>query len=86
MELAEILTRILEEAFPGGRVEDLEEAPAGARIGGVLVWEGFDGMEPIDRQAELWRVLREKLSAEQQQQVSLIMAFTPRELEAISAD
>jgi hypothetical protein len=80
------LGRLLRSAFPGALVRRLGRPPGGDRIGGVLVWGGFEGLDQIDRQRELWAVLRRDLTPEEQAQISLLMTVTPREFELITAD
>jgi acid stress-induced BolA-like protein IbaG/YrbA len=76
----------LKEAFPGAEVTDFGRPARGRRIGGLLVWDGFDGLSQLERQNRVWAALRERLDVPALQEISLIMTFTPRELAALDAD
>jgi acid stress-induced BolA-like protein IbaG/YrbA len=76
------LRTLLEERFPGCAVE-LESANAN-RIGGSIVWPGFDGMAQIDRQNLLWSALREGLSEEDSRVLTLIITLSPAEVAAMA--
>lgn len=53
------------------------------RVSGYLVWDGFNDLEPIDRQHLVREVLRRELRAEVQG-VSIILTYTPKEFEIMS--
>ena len=72
-QLIHNLTALLGQKFPGAKLE-LGSAP-GANIGGAFIWDGFEGKEQIDRQIELWNVLRQQLSREEQLRISVL--FNP---------
>jgi hypothetical protein len=73
---------ILENAFPGIDIST-EMLPDG-RITGSVVWAGFTDLDHVDRQSEIRALLREKLGADAQQ-VGVLLADTPDELEAMNA-
>ncbi|MBV9851909.1 MAG: hypothetical protein JO250_19770 [Armatimonadetes bacterium] len=73
---------ILRASFSGAEL-DLEETVPGERIGGSCTWTGFLGMEQIDRQHMLWKVLRKSLTPREQSQLGLILTFTPPEVAAM---
>lgn len=75
--LAAKVRELLETQFVGSQV-DLEWE-SGTHIGGEIIWDGFDGMDMLDRQTHLWSVLREHLSEEEQHTFTLIYTFTPAE-------
>ena len=56
-QLIEQLKEILRPAFPGAELE-LEATVPGEKVGGFVIWNGFQAMEQIDRQQALWKVLR----------------------------
>ena len=68
----------LPEQFPQAEIV-LDPARRGQKIGGILAWEGFAGLEPIDRQGLLWRALRAHFSREDQLGISSIITLTPAE-------
>jgi acid stress-induced BolA-like protein IbaG/YrbA len=76
------LAIFLQQNFPGCDPQ-LERGAPGERIGGYLIWEGFDGMEQIDRQSKLREVLRQ-LPRDQQLQVTVILTVTPAEWTVMS--
>jgi hypothetical protein len=90
MEQTKLLTERVEEivltAFGGARLVDFGPPPDGRRMGGVLVWDGFADLAPMDRQERLWGVLRTSLSPDELRQLSLILTVTEDELAAITAD
>jgi acid stress-induced BolA-like protein IbaG/YrbA len=72
------LTDLLRQQFANC---ELEIEPVGSgRIGGFLIWDGFTGREQIDRQREVWRVIRSSLDAHEQRRVSAILTLTPEEM------
>ncbi len=77
MALIQDLKRRLNLHFPGAIIQ-LSRFRHGERVGGSLVWAGFEGKEQIDRQGELRTVVRE-LPRDEQLQVSFIMTLTPHE-------
>ncbi len=76
------LTQLLQQHFPGSTPE-LEQVKPLDKIGGYLLWEGFDGFEQLDRQRQLSRAIREHLSPEQAMQVTTIFTLTPVEADVI---
>lgn len=77
------LLQLLVEKFADAKIEDLQ-VTAG-RVGGVLIWSGFKEMAQVDRQQELWKILRSNLDREEQLKISLIITLTPTELAAIDS-
>jgi hypothetical protein len=73
------LRRLLEQHFPNAEIE-LERATPAQRVGGMLTWAGFEEMDQTERQAALWRVLREGLSEEDQGRITAILTVTPAEI------
>jgi hypothetical protein len=68
----------LPEQFPQAEII-LDPARPGQKIGGILAWEGFAGLEPIDRQGLLWRALRTRFNRDDQLSISSIITLTPAE-------
>lgn len=83
--VAERVRSTLEGAFPGAKI-DLEQASPSDKIGGTLIWDGFENMEQIDRQRQLAKVIREGLSREDQLRVTAILTFTNAEVTIPSDD
>ena len=67
--LRQQLEQWLPEQFPQAEIR-LDPARRGQKIGGILAWEGFAGLEPIDRQGLLWRALRAHFNREDQLGIS----------------
>jgi hypothetical protein len=76
-EFIQRLTNVLLQRFPDS---ELELEPAGARVGGFLIWDGFEAAEQIERQRQLWRVLRAELSPEDQLKIAAILTLTHGEM------
>ncbi len=72
------LEKWLPQDLPGARVE-IDPLRRGFKISGIVVWQGFDGLEPIDRQHTLWNKLRAHLSPEDQLRVTILISLTPAE-------
>jgi hypothetical protein len=70
---------ILTREFADATVE-LEQAHPAKKLGGSLVWSGFEGMEQIERQDRLWKALEKGLAKDEQLQITLLLTLTPREL------
>jgi len=79
------LRRALAARFPGADLK-LTRSGHGKRLGGTLVWSGFEDTAQIDRQVELRRAIDDALSDEEQLLVSFILTVTPDELESITND
>ena len=77
-ELMNRLRNLLEAEFPEAKVE-LEQASPAEKVGGFLIWSGFDGMEQIERQQRLADVIRSKLSRDDQIRITAILTVTPDE-------
>lgn len=78
------LRSVLYEAFPGSEL-DLEPRSED-RMGGFLVWDGFEELDLPDRQAAIWSQIREHLSPEDQRRINYIFALTPHELAVMQED
>ena len=81
---SERVRSILEQNFPDASV-NLDDDSNEERIGGYIVWDGFEDQEPLERQHAIFDVLRKELNAASQR-ISLIFAYTPREWKLISED
>ena len=81
--MEERLRQILETAFPGAKI-NLERIPGSERMSGYIAWDGFEDWEQMDRQEAIWKALREHLGAGAPG-VSIILSYTPREMELMRA-
>ena len=75
----EKLKETLATAFPGSTPE-LEVVEGVGRIGGFLIWSGFDDMDQLSRQRALSGALRDRLDREQLLGVTTILTLTPDEV------
>jgi len=73
---------ILEAEFPGIKVDT--EVMSSRRIFGSVVWDGFEGLDHVDRQTKIRTALREKLG-EDATKVGVLLAYTSAELKAMNA-
>ncbi len=81
-KLIDRLENVLKRVFRGATTE-LEVVRPGGKIGGFLIWSGFEGVEQIDRQRELARVIHEKLRVDDLSRVTTILTMTPEETAAM---
>lgn len=77
-DLPDRLTYLLRQNFPGAEISfDPVYAP---KLGGLIVWQGFDNLEQLARQHQLWSVLRAHLVPDEQLRVTAILTMTPTEM------
>ena len=72
----------LTKAFDHAQVE-LDRMSSG-RYSGRIVWEGFGEEDAVDRQRRIRQALRDALH-EGAKEVSVILAYTPHEMQVMSA-
>lgn len=77
--LVEKLKQLFESQFSGATA-DLEVVKPLKKVGGFLVWEGFEGIEQIDRQRQLRHAVRDGLTPEEQARLTTILTVTPAEV------
>ncbi len=78
----EQLKSALEEWLPqqlAGAMVEIDPLRRGFKISGIVIWQGFDGLEPIDRQSMMWKKLRAHFSREDQLRIAILITFTPAE-------
>ncbi len=75
MALIDDVRRVLRSQFRGATIKIA--AFAGGRVGGSLIWKGFEDLAQIDRQVALRDAL-DSLPAHQQLKVSFILTFNAR--------
>ncbi len=76
--LMQKINGVLKSAFPDATAE-LEQAAPADKVGGLLIWAGFEGMEHIKRQNRLWAVLKKGLTRQEQLRITAILTLTPEE-------
>jgi len=84
-EFIQHLSTVLQQAFPGSTPELEQFAPL-SKVGGFLIWDGFDGVEQLDRQRLVSTALRRLLPPDELLQVTTILTATPEEVELMKAD
>jgi hypothetical protein len=77
-ELIDKVRLVLRTRFPGS-VQELEQEGTDDRISGFLLWPGFEADEQLERQKRVNQVLREELTPDERQRVSMIFTLTPEE-------
>ena len=82
VKLIQRVTAALRQSFPNSRVE-LEQASPAQKVAGFLIWQGFEGQEQIKRQRQMWKILREHLTKQEQLQITAILTATPDEMPAV---
>jgi len=80
--LASKLKKVFTDKFNGAEVS-VNRYPESKKVGATVVWEGFDEIEPIDRQTLVRQAIREGLSSEELKNVTLVTTFTPLEMSEI---
>lgn len=75
-QLARKLEKALREEFPPPATVKLDEHDG---IIGVVTSDEFAGVESIDRQNRVGRIVDRNLSAEERRKVQVIVAVTPEE-------
>ena len=83
-QLTQQIKEALEQRFSGADADGITWQQNTERIGGLLLWEGFAGLEHLERQRQIWDLLRNRFAAEAVQ-VSLIFAYTPHEYGVMQA-
>ena len=78
-QAVEQVDALLRRKFPNATTE-LELSPGSSKVTGLLIWDGFEGEEQMDRQDRVWKVIQAHLTPKQRQHVSAIFTVTPTEL------
>ena len=72
------LAAILSANFPNAAVK-VEQTGGTKKLGGMVTWSGFSGVEQVDRQRRKWAILKKALSPEEQLKITAILAMAPVE-------
>ena len=67
-----------------GSVVELRYFRPGRSFGGSIVWPGFEGMDQLDRQRALRKVVNATLDEEGRSRASLIITMIPEEAAALT--
>ncbi len=84
VNVAQHVQHILSRRFHGAQVE-ADRFNGAERISGHIVWEGFNDLDQVDRQRQIYQVLRQELGPEATQ-ISIILAYSPEEWAAMHED
>ena len=57
-----------------------------SRVGGFLIWDGFDGISQHERQHHVWKMMRAELTPELLKRVIAVLTLTPLEEQAMLED
>ena len=75
---------ILRNHFQGADV-DVDRFNGAERVSGHIIWRGFDELDQVDRQRQIYQVLRQELGPEAAQ-ISIILAYSPQEWAVMHED
>ena len=83
------LKKVLKQEFPSATF-DLKRDWHPSRIGGFIIWRGFNGKEFADRQERVWKVIRQHMSKDEQEELATFWTLNPIEqrvrLESLELD
>lgn len=79
----EKLRQVLRTEFAGS--QDELEPRASRKVGGFLVWDGFSGLEQIERQHRVWNVLKSRLNLEDQRRITAVLTLRRAQVRLPSA-
>jgi hypothetical protein len=84
-KLMKRVREVLRKEFPGCSPE-LEQVRPLKKVGGFLVWDGFEELEQLERQRRLSKALRKHLSPDELAGVTTILTMTPNEVAVMRED
>jgi acid stress-induced BolA-like protein IbaG/YrbA len=84
MSTQDMVAEALRIYFGDARLK-LETGPNG-RVYGAVVSGSFGGQDDETRQDQVWTALRRKMGEGELNEVTLVLAFTPEEAEALDGD
>ena len=78
----EQIITVLKSAFKNAKVQ-LDQM-AGGRYSGIIIWDGFEDQDSVDRQDRLHDALTSGLQGEASK-VGIMLAYTPHEMRVMKA-
>lgn len=81
--LVDRVATILKQRFPGANV-NVGRFYGAERVNGQIVWSGFDDLDDLERQKAIHAALLKGLGADAQG-ISIILGYTPREIELMES-
>ena len=83
MEIVRQLEQTIAQEFSGSEIF-IDYDKRSGKASGIMLWEGFGSADQVDRQTQLWSVLRSRLGADSTK-VSTIFTYTPKEYKMLKA-
>ena len=84
MGIEQQIKEILERELRDEKVHVEYDTDSG-KVGGRVIWNGFDGYNSLRRQNRIFSLLRRQLSTSDAQNISFIFTYTPDEYEQLQA-
>ncbi len=81
-ELKRVITKVLMDALPGAEV-DFDPYPGYGKLHPVVIWDGFEDKPFLERQHNVWDLLRPKLSEEQRLATGFLLLASHAEANAM---
>ncbi len=81
--LKDKIVKALTEATGSNATVNID-AVAGGRYGGLVLWSGFAGTSPSERQDRIWATLDAALTPAERTKISFIVTDTAEEHDSIS--
>jgi hypothetical protein len=72
------LKKVLKEEFPSAKLE-IKRDWYPARIGGSIIWRGFNGKDDVERVHRVWRAIRRSMTEAEQKELGFFFTFNPVE-------
>ncbi len=73
------LIKTLKQEFPGADT-DIEITVPGQKVGGFVIWDGFEDMDSVDRHELMWERLEQRLTKDECRSVNALFAMTTSEM------
>ena len=81
-DLEKIIEKVLMARFPGASMR-FDPYPGFGKLHTTIVWDGFQNQLQIERQRQVWEVLRPVLTEEQRFATGFLLTVTPAEINAM---
>src|SRR5436190_18776810 len=73
------LDDLVKRRFPGAMTE-LDPFDPPSRVGGLIVWKGFAGVDPELRVKKVYDAIKEELKPAEMKRIAILMPLTPEEM------
>ena len=81
-KLKQVITKVLSDALPGAEV-GFDPYPGFGKLHPVIIWDGFEDKPFLERQHNVWDLLRPKLSEEQRLATGFLLLASHAEVNAL---